>query len=129
MLTFTTSIRHATNGIYLNKHLINVHIHPTIAALYSTTTNPHSIILKRFHHILPTIVASSCSPTTLRSDLAQYFLTTLPLHSACGRLKKHSTGILAAELYNHVFEYENEHFHLLPNYVATREEKQQGKLE
>ena len=34
MLTFTTSIRHTTNGIYLNKHLNNVHLHPTIAALY-----------------------------------------------------------------------------------------------
>jgi hypothetical protein len=34
MLTFTTSIRHATNGIYLNKHLNNVHLHPTITALY-----------------------------------------------------------------------------------------------
>jgi hypothetical protein len=28
--------------------------------------------------------------------------------------KKHFTGIVTAELYNHVFEHENEHFHLLP---------------
>jgi hypothetical protein len=34
MLTFTTSTRHATNGIYLNKHLNNVYLHPTITALY-----------------------------------------------------------------------------------------------
>jgi hypothetical protein len=34
MLTFTTSTRHATNGIHLNKHLNNVHLHPTIATLY-----------------------------------------------------------------------------------------------
>ena len=44
MLTFTTSTRHATNRMYLNKHLNNVHLHPTIAALYSTNTNPHSLI-------------------------------------------------------------------------------------
>jgi hypothetical protein len=29
MLTFTTSTRHVTNGIYLNKHLNNVHLDPT----------------------------------------------------------------------------------------------------
>jgi hypothetical protein len=46
MLTFSTSTQHATNRIFLNKHLNNVHLHPTISALYSTTTNPHSLILK-----------------------------------------------------------------------------------
>jgi hypothetical protein len=46
MLVFTTSTQHAPTGIYLNKHLNNVHLHPIIFALYSTTTNPHSIILK-----------------------------------------------------------------------------------
>jgi hypothetical protein len=45
MLTFTTSTQHATNGIYLNKQLNNVHLHPTIAALYSTTT-----YLPTLHH-------------------------------------------------------------------------------
>jgi hypothetical protein len=61
MLTFTTSTRHATNRIFLHKHLNNVHLHPTISALYSTTTNPHSLILKFSSHppthcyiILPT---------------------------------------------------------------------------
>jgi hypothetical protein len=95
-----------------------VHLHPTIAALYSTTTNPHSIILKWFHHILPNIAASSCPPTTPRTDLTQYFLTTLSPHSPRGRLQKHSTGIVTVELYNHVFEYENEHFHLLPSILS-----------
>ncbi len=87
MLTFTTSTRHATNGIYLSKHLNNVYLYPTIAALYSTNTNPQSLILKRFHHILPNIVTSSCPPTIPRTDLTQYFLTTLSPHSARGRLK------------------------------------------
>ena len=82
MITFTTSTRHATNGIYLNKYLNSVHLHSTIVALYSTTTNPHSIILKWFHRILPKIAASSCPPTTPRTDLIQYFLTTLSPHSA-----------------------------------------------
>jgi hypothetical protein len=118
MLTFTTSTQHATNGIYLNKHLNNVHLHLTIAALYSTSTNPHSIILKRFYHILPNIVTSSCLPTIPRTDLAQYFLTTLSPHSARERLKKHSTGIITAELYNHVFEHQHKHFHLLPSILS-----------
>jgi hypothetical protein len=34
MLTFTTSTRHATSGIYPNKHLNNIHLHPTIPALF-----------------------------------------------------------------------------------------------
>jgi hypothetical protein len=78
MLTFSSFTRHTTNGIYLNKHLNNVHLYPTIAALYySTTTSPHSLILKRFHHILPIIDTSSCPPTTPQTDLTQYFLTPL----------------------------------------------------
>jgi hypothetical protein len=104
ILTFTTSTRHVTNIIYLNKHLNNVYLHPTISALYSTRTNPHSLILKWFHHILPRIATSSCLPTTPQTDLAQYFLTTLSTHCAHGHLKKHSTTIVTAELYNHVFE-------------------------
>jgi hypothetical protein len=108
MLTFTTSTQHATKGIHLNKHLNNVHQHPIIAALYSTTTNPHSINLNQFHHILPNIAASSCPPTTPQSELTQYFLTTLSPHSACRCLKKHSTGIVTTELYNHVVKYKNE---------------------
>ena len=69
-------------GIHLNKHLNNVHLHPTITELYSTANNPDSLILKRFHHILPNIAMSSCPPTTPRTDLADYFLSTLSPHSA-----------------------------------------------
>ena len=83
------------------------HLHPTIAALYSTTTNPHPIILKRFHHIFPNIAASSCPPTIPQTELTQYFLTTLSPHSACRCLKKHSTGIVTTEQYNHVIKYKN----------------------
>ena len=32
--------------------------------------------------------------------------------------KSRSPGIFTAELYNHVFEYENEHFHLLPSILS-----------
>jgi hypothetical protein len=119
MLTFTTSTHHATNGIHLNKHLNNIHLHPTIAALYSTTTDPHSTMLKQFYQIIPNIAASSCPPTIPRIDLTQYFLTTLSPHSACGCLKKYFTGIVTAELYNHVFEYENKYFHLLPIIILS----------
>ena len=51
-------------------------------------------------------------------DITQYFLTTLSPHSARGCLKKHSTGIVTAELYNHVFEHQQEHFHLLPSILS-----------
>jgi hypothetical protein len=112
------STRHATSGIFLNKHLNNVHCHSTMSALYSTTTNPHSLILKRLHHILPHIPTSSCSPTTPQTDLTQYFLTTLSPHSASNQLKKHSTNIVTAKLSNHVFEHKNEHFHLLPSILS-----------
>jgi hypothetical protein len=119
MLTFTSSTRHAPNEIYVNIHLNNAHLHPTISALFSTTTNPHSLILIRFHHILPHIATSSCPPTIPLTDLAQYFLTTLSPHSARGRLKKHSTDIVTVELYTHVFEHEHEHFHLLPSILSS----------
>ncbi len=87
ILTFTTSTRHASKEIHLNKHLNNIHLHPTIAELYSTTNNPDSLILKRFHNILPNIAISSCPPTTPRTDLAGYFLNTLSPHSTRGHLK------------------------------------------
>jgi hypothetical protein len=82
------------------------------------TTNPCSIILKQYHHILPHIATSACPPTTPQTDLARHFLPTLSPHSACGRLKKHSTTIVTAELYKHVFKHENDHFHLLPSILS-----------
>ena len=118
MLTFTTSTQHTTNGIYLNKHLNNVYLHPAIAPLYSTTNNLRSLILKRFHHILPNIAKSSCPPTTPQTDLARYFLTPLSPHSARGPPKKHSTDIFSAELDNHFFKHENKHFHLLSSILS-----------
>jgi len=118
MLNFTTSTRHATSGIHLNKHLKNVHLHKTISDLYSTHTNPHSLILQRYHHILPHIAAIACPPTIPRTDLAHYFLTTLSPHSARSRLKNHNTTIVHAELYNHVYEHERDHFHLLPSILS-----------
>jgi hypothetical protein len=56
---------------------------------------------------------------TPRTDLAQYFRTTLSPHSAHGRLKKHSTAIVTAELYNHVFEHKNDDFHLLSSILSS----------
>ena len=118
MLTFTTSTRHATTGIHLNRHLRNVHLHHTISALYSIDTNPHSLILQRYQHILPNIAAIACPPTIPRTDLSQYFLTTLSPHSARSRLKLHNTATVHAELYNHVFANDPEHFHLLPSILS-----------
>ena len=34
--------------------------------------------------------------------------------------KNHSPGIVTAELYKHVFEHKNEHFHLLPSILSPR---------
>jgi hypothetical protein len=118
MLTFTTSTRHATNGIHLNKHLNNVLLHHTISALYSTHTNPHSLILQRYQHILPHIAAIACPPTIPRQDLSHYFLTTFSPHSARSRLKKHTTTIVHSELFNHTFTHARDHFHLLPSILS-----------
>ena len=118
LLTFTTSTRHATTGIHLNKHLHNVHLHHTISALYSIDSNPHSLILQRFHHILPNVAAIACPPTIPRPDLSHYFLTTLSPHSARSRLKSHVTTIVHAELYNHIFAHDPDHFHLLPSILS-----------
>jgi len=120
MLSFTSACRHATNGIYLNKHLRTVPIHSTISDLFSLSTNHESLILKRYHHLLPQITEIACPPTTPRMDLAHYFLTTLSPHSARGRLKKHCTHTVKSELYNHIFEHKRADFHLLPSILSTQ---------
>jgi len=111
-LSFTSAHRHATNGIYLNKHLRTVLIHSTISDLFSLSTNHKSLILQCYHHLLPQIAEIVCPPTTPRMDLAHYYLTTLSPHSACGRLKKHCTHTVKSELY--MFEHKRADFHLLP---------------
>jgi hypothetical protein len=120
MLSFTSPRRHATNGIYLNKHLRTVPIHSTISDLFSLSTNHESLILKCYHHLLPQITEIACPPTTPRMDLAHYFLTTLSPHSARGRLKKHCTHTVKSELYNHIFEHKRADFHLLPSILSTQ---------
>ena len=61
----------------------------------------------------PQIAQIACPPTTLRTDLAHYFLTTLSPHSARGRIKKHCIHTVKSKLYNHMFEHEHSDFHLL----------------
>ena len=119
MLFFTSSLRHATRGIHLNKNLQNVPIDETISDLYSLSTNPNSCILQRYHHILPQMASTACPPTIPRTDLAQYFLSTLSPHSARSRIKKHTTSIVQAELYNYVYEHHLDHFHLLPSILSS----------
>ncbi len=120
MLTFTTSTCQATKGIYLNKHLANILLHPTLFDLYSLNRNPTSLILQWYHHILPQLVPAACPPTTPCTDLANYFLTTLSPHSARGGLKKQSTNITLAELYSNVHQHVSEHLHLLPSILLPQ---------
>ena len=120
MLSFTSPRRHATNCIYLNKHLRTVPIHSTISNLFSLSTIQDSLILQRYHHLLPQIAEIACPPTTPCMDLAHYFPTTLSPHSACGCLKKHCTHTVKSELYHCMFEHESVDFHLLPGIFSTQ---------
>ena len=120
LITFTTAIRHATTGINLSRHLEPFKLHPTISDLFSLPHNPDSLILKRYHCLLPHIAQAACPPTTPRTDLADYFLTTLSPHSARGRIKKHSMINIKNELLNHVYESHFEHFHHLPSILSPQ---------
>ncbi len=120
MLSFTSALCHATQGIHLNKHLNTVPLHSTISNLFSLSTNHNSLILRRYHHLLPEIAQIACPPTTPRTDLAHYFLTTLSPHSARGCFKQHCTHTAKNELYNHMFEHEHANFHLLPGILSTQ---------
>jgi hypothetical protein len=120
LITFTTAIRHATTGINLSRHLDPFHLHPTIGDLFSLPRNPDSLILRRYHCLLPHIAQAACPPTTPRPDLADYFLTTLSPHSARGRIKKHSMLTIKHELLNHVYVDHFEHFHHLPSILSPQ---------
>jgi len=64
MISFTSALRHATSSIYLNKHLHTVPLHSTISDLFSLPTNHNSLILQRYHHLLPQIAQIAFPPTT-----------------------------------------------------------------
>ena len=117
--------------------LLSLHLHDTPSEEYDSTntskTSPSTTQSQTYTPLRTThtpssynvtitsyqkIASTACPPTIPRTDLAQYFLNTLSPHSARGRLKKHATTIVKAELHNHMFAHHPEHFHLLPSILS-----------
>jgi hypothetical protein len=98
-------------------HIVAITVAITVAiALVAINHLPHSLPLL----LLPKALLSLSHSTLVTNTISRFiplalFVTRNPYRN---RLKKHSTNIVTAELYNHVFEHENEHFHLLPSILS-----------
>ena len=55
VLTLTGAMRYTRRGVRLNPDIEPHRLHPTITDLFDSTSNPSSLILKRYHALLPHI--------------------------------------------------------------------------
>jgi hypothetical protein len=82
VISMTSAIRCATLGFRLHKHLNPHLLHPSLTDLFQLSTNGSSLILQRFHCLLPHIAAIGCSPSTPHATRTTAFLTLVSPKSA-----------------------------------------------
>ena len=118
VITMTIAIRNATTGFRQNKDITPTRLHPSITNLFSTTHNPHSQCLARYHLLLPHIAQIACSDKCPPQERLQHTQTKLSAKSMRDRIKKHCANILSALTYEITFTTSPEHAHLLPSILT-----------
>ena len=119
VLNFNKTRRHAIRGITTHRNLPPQQLHQTIIDLYTIDTNPNSKILKRFYNLLPNIASTACPPTIPRTDLCDYFLTTLSPTSARSRIKKMVAHHKLYDIYETFYTTDRQSLHLLPSILSS----------
>ena len=61
VFTMTSAMRYANEGFVFNKDIPTLHLHPSIANLFSLDLNPDLLYLQRFQKLLPDIAAIAVS--------------------------------------------------------------------
>mmetsp|Transcript_18973 Transcript_18973/g.34190 ORF Transcript_18973/g.34190 Transcript_18973/m.34190 type:complete len:1170 (+) Transcript_18973:5063-8572(+) len=116
VLTMAMAMRHASQGFRVNKDLAPRRLHPTVQNLYCRASNPDSLILQRFEHLLLPIADVACGPKCPADERANHLLTKTSTHSARGRLRSHCSKGLVDALY--ALLGDSTHVHHLPSILS-----------
>ena len=87
VINMKSSMKCATDGIWLNKDLDPLQFCPYIGALYSQEHNPNSTYLHQFYALLHFIAQVGCAPTTPQAEKSAHFLTRTSTSSARSYIK------------------------------------------
>ena len=109
----TSAIRNATHGFRIHKDLPPFQIHASLGHLFDSDSNPTSLILKRFHILLPLIANVACAPSVPSADRPTHCLRHISAHSARSRFKSHCSEIITHSLHQEMYATTPENFHLL----------------
>ena len=120
VITMKSALRNASHGFRIHKHLPSFQLHSSLGDLFDLTSNPDSLILRRFHILLPRLASIACPPSIPSSDRVEYFLQSVSPHSARARFKNHCSVYLTNSLYQDVHADSPEHFHLLPSLLSPQ---------
>ncbi len=118
VLTMTLVCRRATLGFHLHKDLHPHILHPSLSALFTTTSNPSSLILQCLHCLFPHIASVGYSLTTPQSTCIHAFVTSVSLNSAHNRIKTYCTTYLNNATHHEFCAHAPEHLHLLPGILS-----------
>ena len=118
VLGMTSTFRNATLGFRLHRDLLPHKLHPSLQELFLLSTNPSSLILRRFHCLLPQFTTICSTPSTPHATRHTHFLTSLPLKTMRERINKFCTSHILNATYHEVYSNAPDHLHLLPSILA-----------
>jgi len=120
ILTMSATCRRATTGFYFHKTLLPHTVHPSLSSLFTIDDNPASLILQRFHCLLPHMATIGTSPSTPAASKITAFLQTTSPKSARDRINKYCTSYLHNATHHEFATHAPEHLHLLPSILSPQ---------
>ena len=120
VLTLRTAIKNARAGFTLHRDLLPFKLHHTLSDLFNRSSNPSSLILQRYHCLLPDIASVACGPSTPPATRTSHFLTSVSTNSARDRISAHCSSSIIQDLYHEVYTSSPQDIHLLPSLLSPQ---------
>ncbi len=121
VLSMATAHCNATTGFILHPYSTPQLLHPTLRGLFDLTANRNSLILRRFHLLLPLFALIGCAPSTPPSVRLAHFLGTTSLRQAQERITTFTSTHTLHSIYHEVCAHSpQQHNHLLPSLLSTQ---------
>ena len=120
VLTMAIAHRNATTGFQIHPDSTPHHLHPSLSALFDFRQNQTSLLLRRFHLLLPHFAAIGSAPSIPPSERTTKFLTTTSLRRARDRIKSFTNTHILHSLYHDVYANSPEHIHVLPSLLSPQ---------
>ena len=120
VLTLRNAIKNARTGFTLHRNLLPFKLYHTLSDLFNMSTTPSSLILQRYHCLLPDIASVACGPSTPPATRTSHFLTSVSTNSARDRISAHCSSSIIQDLYHEVYTSSPQDIHLLPSLLSPQ---------